>query len=136
MILYGINISFSFKKKSTLLKPLGFDPSTCTCVYICDVCWPAGLAKELVVGDGGIQGMPRYHWQHPGNNCKRGRDNTHATKALPKGLVEQVKDGGGNQTMSNFMSQMLELEIKHKHGGFNINYEKATVVWQQFGFGL
>jgi hypothetical protein len=32
--------------------------------------------------------------------------------------------------------QMLELEIKHKHGGFNINYEKATVVWQQFGFGL
>jgi DNA-directed RNA polymerase subunit RPC12/RpoP len=31
--------------------------------------------------------------------------------------------------------QVLELEIKHKHGGFNINYEKATVVWQQFGFG-
>jgi hypothetical protein len=30
---------------------------------------------------------------------------------------------------------VLELEIKHKHGGFNINYEKATVVWQQFGFG-
>jgi hypothetical protein len=30
---------------------------------------------------------------------------------------------------------MFELEIKHKHGGFNINYEKATVVWQQFGFG-
>jgi hypothetical protein len=30
---------------------------------------------------------------------------------------------------------LLELEIKHKkHGGFNINYEKATVVWQQFGF--
>jgi hypothetical protein len=29
---------------------------------------------------------------------------------------------------------MLELEIKHKHaGGFNINYEKATVVWQRFG---
>jgi hypothetical protein len=25
---------------------------------------------------------------------------------------------------------VLELEIKHKHGGFNINYEKATVVWQ------
>jgi hypothetical protein len=33
-------------------------------------------------------------------------------------------------------SFLLELEIKHKHGGFNINYEKATVVWQQFGFGL
>jgi hypothetical protein len=32
--------------------------------------------------------------------------------------------------------KVLELEIKHKHGGFNINYEKATVVWQQFGFGL
>jgi cation transport ATPase len=31
--------------------------------------------------------------------------------------------------------QLLELEIKHKHGCFNINYEKATVVWQQFGFG-
>jgi hypothetical protein len=31
---------------------------------------------------------------------------------------------------------LLELEIKHKHGGFNLNYEKATVVWQQFGFGL
>jgi hypothetical protein len=31
---------------------------------------------------------------------------------------------------------VLELEIKHKHGGFDINYEKATVVWQQFGFGL
>jgi hypothetical protein len=31
--------------------------------------------------------------------------------------------------------EVLELEIKHKHGGFNINYEKATVVWQQFGFG-
>jgi hypothetical protein len=30
----------------------------------------------------------------------------------------------------------LELEIKHKHGGFNINYEKATVIWQQFGLGL
>jgi hypothetical protein len=43
----------------------------------------------------------------------------------------------------NFQSQkyapqalhVLELEIKHKHGGFNINYEKATAVWQQFGFG-
>jgi hypothetical protein len=31
--------------------------------------------------------------------------------------------------------KVLELEIKHKYGGFNINYEKATVVWQQFGFG-
>jgi hypothetical protein len=31
---------------------------------------------------------------------------------------------------------VLELEIKHKHDGFNINYEKATVVSQQFGFGL
>jgi hypothetical protein len=31
--------------------------------------------------------------------------------------------------------KVLELEIKHKHGGFNINYEKATVVWQRFGFG-
>jgi hypothetical protein len=31
--------------------------------------------------------------------------------------------------------KVLELEIKHKHGGFNLNYEKATVVWQQFGFG-
>jgi hypothetical protein len=31
---------------------------------------------------------------------------------------------------------LLELEIKHKHVGFNINYEKATVVWQQFGSGL
>jgi hypothetical protein len=30
--------------------------------------------------------------------------------------------------------KVLELEIKHKHGGFNINYEEATVVWQQFGF--
>jgi hypothetical protein len=30
---------------------------------------------------------------------------------------------------------LLELEIKHKHDGFNINYEKATVVWQQFGSG-
>jgi hypothetical protein len=30
--------------------------------------------------------------------------------------------------------KVLKLEIKHKHGGFNINYEKATVVWQQFGF--
>jgi hypothetical protein len=30
--------------------------------------------------------------------------------------------------------KVLELEIKNKHGGFNINYEKATVVWQQFGF--
>jgi hypothetical protein len=35
-----------------------------------------------------------------------------------------------------FSATLLELEIKHKHGGFNINYEKATVVWQQFGFGL
>jgi hypothetical protein len=32
-------------------------------------------------------------------------------------------------------SKVLELEIKHKHGIFNINYEEATVVWQQFGFG-
>jgi hypothetical protein len=31
--------------------------------------------------------------------------------------------------------KVLELEIKRKHGGFNINYEKATVVWQQFRFG-
>jgi hypothetical protein len=31
--------------------------------------------------------------------------------------------------------KVLELVIKHKHGGFNINYEKATLVWQQFGFG-
>jgi hypothetical protein len=30
---------------------------------------------------------------------------------------------------------LLELEIKYnKHGGFNINYEKATVVWQGSGF--
>jgi hypothetical protein len=35
-----------------------------------------------------------------------------------------------------FHRKVLELEIKHKHGGFNINYENATVVWQQFGFGL
>jgi hypothetical protein len=43
------------------------------------------------------------------------------------------------QTVSSMDSNeylVLELEIKHKHGGFNINYEKATVVWQQFGFGL
>jgi hypothetical protein len=33
------------------------------------------------------------------------------------------------------LALMLELEIKHKHGGFNINYENATVVWQQFRFG-
>jgi hypothetical protein len=31
--------------------------------------------------------------------------------------------------------KVLELEIKHMLGGFNINYEKATVVWQQFGLG-
>jgi hypothetical protein len=31
--------------------------------------------------------------------------------------------------------KVLELEIKYKHGGFNVTYEKATVVWQQFGFG-
>jgi hypothetical protein len=43
-------------------------------------------------------------------------------------IVNRV--GGGTMMMP-----MLELEIKHKHGGFNINYEKATVVWQQFGFG-
>jgi hypothetical protein len=34
------------------------------------------------------------------------------------------------------LRRLLELEIKHKHGGFNVKYEKATVVWQQFGFGL
>jgi hypothetical protein len=38
-------------------------------------------------------------------------------------------------TPSTAWMLLLELEIKHKHGGFNINYEKATVVWQQFGFG-
>jgi hypothetical protein len=31
--------------------------------------------------------------------------------------------------------KVLESESKHKHGGFNINYEKATVVWQEFGLG-
>jgi hypothetical protein len=32
--------------------------------------------------------------------------------------------------------KVSELEIKHKHGGFNINYEKASiVVWQRFGLG-
>jgi hypothetical protein len=50
----------------------------------------------------------------------------------------------GNPTVNNLLKFLgmainiwlvLELEIKHKHGGFNINYEKATVVWQQFGFG-
>jgi hypothetical protein len=30
---------------------------------------------------------------------------------------------------------VVRLLRQHKHGGFNINYEKATVVWQQFGFG-
>jgi hypothetical protein len=35
---------------------------------------------------------------------------------------------------NNLYIKVLELEIKHKHGGFNIYYEKATVVWQQFGF--
>jgi hypothetical protein len=30
---------------------------------------------------------------------------------------------------------VVELEITHKHGGFNINYEKATVVWQRLGLG-
>jgi hypothetical protein len=33
------------------------------------------------------------------------------------------------------MVSLLELEIKHKHVGFNINYEKTIVVWQQFGLG-
>jgi hypothetical protein len=28
--------------------------------------------------------------------------------------------------------KVLELEIKHKHRGFNMNYEKATGVWQRF----
>jgi hypothetical protein len=31
--------------------------------------------------------------------------------------------------------KVLELEIKYKHGSFNAIYEKATVVWQQSGFG-
>jgi hypothetical protein len=29
----------------------------------------------------------------------------------------------------------IKVQIKHKYGSFNINNEKATVVWQQFGFG-
>jgi hypothetical protein len=36
---------------------------------------------------------------------------------------------------NDWFSVLLELEIKHKHGGFNIHDEKATVVWQQFGLG-
>jgi hypothetical protein len=31
--------------------------------------------------------------------------------------------------------KVLESEIKHKHGGFKKIYEKATMVWQQFGLG-
>jgi hypothetical protein len=31
--------------------------------------------------------------------------------------------------------KVLELEIKHKHGGFNINYEKATVLWHPLRSG-
>jgi hypothetical protein len=45
---------------------------------------------------------------------------------VTRGLVIRSTTKGG---------QVLELEIKHKHGGFNVNYEKATVVWQQFGSG-
>jgi hypothetical protein len=48
----------------------------------------------------------------------------HEAKQL---LREDVKE-------AKHAHMLLELEIKHKHGGFNINYEKATVVWQQFGF--
>jgi hypothetical protein len=46
-----------------------------------------------------------------------------------------VMKGSKNLSHGNRIRHLLELEIKHKHGGFNINYEKATVVWQQFGFG-
>jgi hypothetical protein len=53
-----------------------------------------------------------------------------------EGSWDSMHEGGDKRIGSGSrMGVLLELEIKHKHGGFNINYEKATVVWQQFGFG-
>jgi hypothetical protein len=37
--------------------------------------------------------------------------------------------------VDDLIGECWSLEIEHKHGGFNINYQKATVVWQQFGSG-
>ena len=59
-------------------------------------------------------------------------------------LIEKiVKQYKAHRSAADFDSRLvdkdvdaitvLELEIKHKHGGFNINYEKATVAWQRFG---
>jgi hypothetical protein len=50
-------------------------------------------------------------------------------------LAAHQMEREGEQEVEDNEAPVLELEIKHKHGGFNINYEKATVVWQQFGFG-
>jgi hypothetical protein len=55
-----------------------------------------------------------------------------AAEGERRNYISYFTDGlSQNKTLQS----LLELEIKHKHGGFNINYEKATVVWQQFGFG-
>jgi hypothetical protein len=53
-------------------------------------------------------------------------------------MTEAIADYVGREYSKEMklLVKMLELKIKHKHGSFNINYEKATVVWQQFGFGL
>jgi hypothetical protein len=53
-------------------------------------------------------------------------------------MTEAIADYVGREYSKEMklLVKMLELKIKYKHGGFNINYEKATVVWQQFGFGL
>jgi hypothetical protein len=55
---------------------------------------------------------------------RKGRSNERQVLELREGVL-----------CVNNQVRLLELEIKHKHGGFNINYEKATVVWRQFGFG-
>jgi hypothetical protein len=49
-------------------------------------------------------------------------------------VAHSMVEGASKGLLAEECACLLELEIKHKHGGFNINYEKATVVWQQFGF--
>jgi hypothetical protein len=82
--------------------------------------------------------ISRCSWLQPCQICLLPRELLSSLAALiSSGLTKGTYEGLTRRLLSlNFNTlTVLELEIKHKHGGFNINYEKATVVWQQFGFG-
>jgi hypothetical protein len=106
-------------------------PALCWGVYMCFLIHtPKGRYKCLLfISQRSVQFGPLH------SNFYSSRRNR--TNNGTRGCNNQTNTNNPLGSLNVFPNafSLLELEIKHKHGGFNINYEKATVVWQQFGFG-